>query len=270
MKRVNFTTYIGLGLGLYFVISGMIESGHISLFWNFPSFLVIIGGTTGALILSYPLEHLKTLGSVMVRAFTNQKIDLKKDIQNIVEVSVLARKSGVLALEGVAKEYEDDAFFQKGIQMISDGFSREALTKNLKTEIFYMKKRHQIGIDMVDMIANSVTSLGLMGTYIGLIPMLNFLDNPSALGPLMSLELVSSFYGCFLSYVIFTPLVRKLKAMSAAEVLRNTLIMDGLSEVLEGKNPKLIEELLSASLTKKQMRKMMREADSEFNNERIA
>jgi chemotaxis protein MotA len=272
MKRISWTSFIGLSLGLFFVIQGIIESHSAKLFWNLPSFLVIIGGTTASLIYSYPGAYLKTLGVVIAKGFTAQKLDYSKDIQNIVEISILARKNGVLSLENVAKEYDDDPFFQKGVQMIADGFSKDALMKQLKSEIYYMKQRHAIGIDMVDMIAGTVTSLGLMGTYIGLIPMLNHLDDPAALGPLMSLELVSSFYGCFISYVVFSPLVRRLKGMDKAEVLRNTLIMDGLCEVLEGKNPKLIEELLSVSLTKKQLRKRQINGESgiDTSSERLA
>ncbi len=272
MKRISWTSFIGLGLGLFFVIQGIIESHSPQLFWNVPSFLVIIGGTTASLIYSFPGAYLKTLGSVIAKGFSAQKIDYARDIQNIVDISIIARKNGVLALENVAKEYDDDSFFQKGIQMIADGFSKDALMKQLKTEIHYIKQRHSVGIEMVDMIASTVTSLGLMGTYIGLIPMLNHLDDPAALGPLMSLELVSSFYGCFISYIMFGPLVRRLKGMDKAETTRNTLIMDGLCEVLEGKNPKLIEELLSAALNKKQIRRKQRDSErtADVSSERLA
>lgn len=272
MKRISWTSFFGLGLGLFFVIQGIIESHSAHLFWNVPSFLVIIGGTIASLIFSYPGAYLKTLPVVIAKGFKAQKLDYSKDIQNIVEISILARKNGVLSLENIAKDYDDDPFFQKGVQMIADGFSKDALMKQLKSEIYYMKQRHYIGIDMVDMIANTVTSLGLMGTYIGLIPMLNHLDDPASLGPLMALELVSSFYGCFISYVIFSPLARRLKGMNKAEILRNTLIMDGLCEVLEGKNPKLIEELLSVSLTKKQLKIKQRHAETRIDasSERLA
>lgn len=272
MKRVSWTTLMGLCLGLYFVISGIIETGDPTLFWNVPSFLVIVGGTFASFLYSFPFDYIKRLPSVIKKGFTNQKTNFAKDIQNIVDISIIARKNGVLALENVAKEYDDDPFLQKGIQMIADGFSKDALMKQLKTEIHYMKQRHSIGIDMVAMLADTVTKLGLMGTYIGLIPMLNQLDKPETLGKMMALELVSSFYGCFISYIWFGPLATRLKGMDKAEILRNTLIMDGLCEVLEGKNPKLIEELLSAALNKKQLRKRERDAEraTDAASERLA
>lgn len=260
MKRFSVSTLIGLGIGLFCVVSGIYGAGHLSSFVNFPSIFIICGGSAGALITSFPMRQLKTLGSVMWKGFKREKTDFEKDIQIIVDAATIARTKGILALEEVAQQHRDDHFLSKGIQLVADGTKKESVVKILKTEIFYLKKRHQDGHAMLDMLADSVTSLGLLGTYIGLIPMLENLEDPASLGPLMAIELVSSFYGAFLSYVIFGPLAHRLKTMSSDEVLRNMLIIDGLTDLVDGKNPRYIEEHLVAALTKKQAERVARQS----------
>lgn len=258
MKRLSISTIIGLGIGVLCVISGIYQAGSFRSFYNLPSIFIIIGGTTGAVITSFPPKQLKTLGAVIRKGFRKERVDFSKDIQTIVEISTYARSKGTLALEDLADQYASDPFLRKGILLIADGVSKESLVSSLKTEIYYMKKRHQSGHAMMDMIADSVTSLGLLGTYVGLIPMLEHLEDPASLGPLMAVELVSSFYGAFISYVVFGPLANRLKTMTADEVLRDTLIIEGLAAILEGQNPRAIEERMVSSLTKKQARKMGR------------
>ena len=220
---------------------------------NLPSFLIIAGGTAGALILAFPFERLKTLGSVIARAFKKDHIDLQKDIETILELSEFAKKNGTLALEN----------------------SLSSNIASMQNDIYFAQKRHKQGHAMIDLIASSVTSLGLMGTYIGLIPMLEHLEDPTSLGPLMAIELVTSFYGAFLSYVIFMPLSRKLKNMSSEEALRKEIILEGLVDIQKGKNPRIIQEELVACLTKKQAKTMTKNGKKskkpfEFKGKKVA
>lgn len=255
-KKIAFSTFIGLAVSLTLVINGMREAGHLSLYINIPSIFMIFGGTLGATIISFPPKHLKKFFIVFRKAFSKEKYDFIKDIQALVTISEFSRKKGLLALETLASDYENEAFLQKGMLLITDGVSKDVLVSTLKSDIFYMKKRHAEGQAMMDYVASTVTSLGLMGTYIGLIPMLNNLENPETLGPLMAIELVSSFYGAFTSYVIMTPIARRLGTMNADEVLRNTLLIEGLVAIREQLNPRIIEERLLSSLTKKQQKMM--------------
>lgn len=256
MKRLSVSTVIGLGIGVMCVVMGIATSGNFRSFYNLPSLFIIVGGTVGAVVTSFPPKQLKMFVPVFLKGFRRQKADFGKDIQTIVRISTYARKKGTLALEDIAEEYRDDHFLYKGLLLIADGVGRETLIGNLKDEIYYMKKRHQSGYAMMDMVADSVTSLGLMGTYVGLIPMLQHLEDPASLGPLMAVELVSSFYGAFLSYVIFGPVAHRLRMMTADEVLRDTILLEGLAAVQEGQNPREIEERLMSALTMKQTRRM--------------
>lgn len=266
MKRMGLSTIIGLGIGALCVVIGIYQSGNFRSFYNLPSLLIIVGGTAGAVVTSFPPNKLRTLGPVIRKAFQKNKTDFVKDIQTIVEISELIRAKGILALESVSEKYKDDAFLYKGILLITDGYNKENLVADLKSEVFFMKKRHAVGHAMMDMIADSVTSLGLLGTYVGLIPMLEHLEDPASLGPLMAIELVSSFYGAFISYVIFGPLANRLKMMSSDEVLRDMLLMEGFVSILDGKNPRVIQEHLLSSLTKKQAKRLGRKGKKELLN----
>ena len=149
-------------------------------------------------------------------------------------------------MEDTIDRYTDDAFIQRGIRLIVDGADEEQLRNALEGATYFMKQRHQKGAAMVNMIAATAPALGLVGTYVGLIPMLNNLDDPSTLGPMMALELVSSFYGGFMAYVIFSPLAKRLRFLSEEEETRRDLLVEGLAAIQQGKNPKLIKEELFA------------------------
>ncbi len=244
--KLGKSTLIGLIISLSFVIGGILTTGHAKSFWNLPSLFIIVGGTVGSVVIAFPPERLKTLWPVMKRAFKKDRYDVREDILTIVKISEIARKEGLLPLEDYVDQHTDDAFIKEGILLIVDGADEEQLRNYLEGSTYFMKKRHQKGAAMLSMIAATAPALGLLGTYVGLIPMLNSLDDPTTLGPMMALELVSSFYGAFIAYVIFAPLGKRLKLMSKEEEARRELLIEGLAAIQQGKNPKLIKKELSA------------------------
>jgi chemotaxis protein MotA len=246
MRKPGKSSVIGLLISVGFVIGGVIATGLISSFWNLPSIFIIIGGTAGAVILAYPPEMLKVLWPVIKRAFIKDKNNLKEDIITLVKLAEIGRKEGLLALEDYIDDYIDDVFMKKGIMLIVDGVNEEQLRYKLEGETYFMKQRHNKAASMLSMIAATAPALGLLGTYVGLIPMLNSLDDPTTLGPMMALELVSSFYGACIAYVIFSPLSKRLKIMSREEETRRELLIEGIVAIQQGKNPRQIKEELSA------------------------
>lgn len=195
--------------------------------------------------MAFPPQRLKTIGTVTKKAFSKADFDLKKDIVSLVRCAEISRRDGLLALENHLNDLTDDAFLKMGIQYIVDGADEDQLRNLLEGSTYFMKQRHQKGAAMLDMIAATAPALGLLGTYVGLIPMLNNLDDASTLGPMMALELVSSFYGAFVAYVIFSPLAKRLKFINKEET-RRELLIEGLAGIQQGKNPRLIREELQA------------------------
>ncbi|WP_455717038.1 motility protein A [Anaerosporobacter sp.] len=246
MSKYGKSTLVGLIISISFVVGGIIATGQAKSFWNVPSAFIIIGGTVGAVVIAFPPKRLKTLVPVMKRSLKKDEFDIKEDIIALVKISEIARKSGLLTLEDCVGDYTDDPFIKKGVQLIVDGADEEQLRNLLEGSTYFMKQRHQNGAAMLSMIAATAPALGLLGTYVGLIPMLNSLDDPTTLGPMMALELVSSFYGAFIAYVIFSPMAKRLKLMSKDEESRRELLIEGLVGIQQGKNPNLIKEELLA------------------------
>ena len=153
-----------------------------------------------------------------------------------------------------------------------DGTDEDKLRDSLESETYFMQQRHQKGIAMVEMIANTRPALGLLGTYIGLIPMLTNLDDPTKLGPLMALELVTSFYGSFLSNLIFSPIAKRLKLLNREEVSRRELMTEGLVGILMHKNPRIIREELNFFLAAREVDSRKRKGSRSRNvdEERVA
>ena len=264
MFKSSKTSWIGLVGGIACVYIAIRMSGDIKTFISWPSIYITLGGTLAAMILSFPPERLKTLWPVMKKAFVNEKFDFEKDIDTITNLAEITRREGLLALEDAIDKYTDDKFLKKGILLIVDGADKEQLREYMETEIYFMQQRHQKGHAMLDMIASSVTSLGLMGTYVGLIPMLHSLEDPTKLGPLMAIELVTSFYGAFFAYVIFMPMSKRLKVMSANEVTRKEFLLEGLTDIEENQNPKMIrEKLVFYMISNKAMRKLVSEQQND-------
>ena len=143
-NKYAITTIIGLIGGVACVGIAIAESGNLSLFINIPSLLIIVGGTAFALVMSYPLSTLKTLGSVIKQAFIENTDDLIEDINTIAELSEVSRRDGLLALESYA-ENSNDLFLKKGLNLLVDGNTREYLEDSMVSEIYHAQKRHRNG-----------------------------------------------------------------------------------------------------------------------------
>jgi chemotaxis protein MotA len=246
LSKFGISTLIGLIAGASLILSSVFISGHAALFWNLPSLFIIMGGTFGSVVMAFPPKRLKTMIPVIKKAFSNEKNDVTEDLLTLVSLAEISRKEGLLALEDTVDQYTDDEFIKRGIRLIVDGADEEQLRNSLEGSMYFMKQRHNKGAAMIDMIASTAPALGLLGTYVGLIPMLNNLDDAASLGPMMALELVSSFYGAFIAYVVFSPLAKRLKVMSSEEASRKEIIIEGLSAIQQGKNPKIMKEELAA------------------------
>lgn len=255
VSKMSKAIITGLVISLTCIAASIVMSGDLKLFLNWPSVFITIGGTTGVMVTAFPAHRLKGLGAVLRKAFKSDKYDIEKDIETILTLSELVKKKGMLALESEPKLYEDDDYLKRGITLMLDGTHEEDLRSSLDTETYFMQQRHLKGVAMVEMIASTTPALGLLGTYIGLIPMLTSLDDPTKLGPLMAIELVTSFYGSFLANLIFAPLAKRLRIMNGEEVSRREILLEGLVGILLRKNPRLMREELMCFVRTRQIKR---------------
>ena len=249
-------TIIGIVGAIAFVILGIVWGGqmqNLGNFYDMSSVLIVIGGTIMASVASYPLKTMMTLPKIIGKAFKSQQTDLNDDIDMILKIANVARREGLLSLENQIEEM-DNPFLKKGIMLIVDGSDPELIKNIMQTELVFISERHSTAHAMLDQMGAFAPAFGMIGTLIGLINMLKQLDDPDSLGPGMAVALVTTFYGSFLSNVVFTPLSKKLAAYSSHEYLQKELLLEGMLSIQDGENPRIIKDKLTAFIARGSIR----------------
>lgn len=249
---VDIATLIGLVFGFIMVIFGIVSSAGFSAivesFIDVPSIIITFGGTISCLITSYTLKDLITNLKGAAIAFKDPKLDHGAVITKIIELSNVARKEGLLALEEVASNLEDE-FMKKGILLIVDGTEPELVRGILETELANMDERHKKISGFFEYMAAMGPAWGMIGTLIGLVNMLAKLDDLSTVGPNMAVALITTLYGSLIANWIATPIANKLKLINNNEYQMKEIVIEGLLSIQAGENPRVIEEKLKSFLS---------------------
>ncbi len=244
---MDLSTILGIIAGLGLVLWGIMSAGELSWFWSLASFLIVVGGTISATFIAYPLNRVLSTFKVVKKAFSNSDFEPSIIINEIITLANTARREGLLALEEAVEEINDD-FLQKGVMLIVDGTDPELVKNILETELSFLEERHSEGKGLFDIMGTLAPAFGMIGTLIGLIIMLQQLEDPSTIGPSMSIALITTFYGSVMANLFFIPIAKKLKIKSREEVLLKEIMIEGLLSIQAGENPRIIEEKLKAFL----------------------
>jgi chemotaxis protein MotA len=245
---MDITSIIGSLLVFGLVFSSMASgAGGLAIFVDVPSAMVVIGGTTGVVLMNFPMANVKDLIKVLLRTFLFSLNNPQKEIERVVEYANLARKEGLLALESKVKDV-DDAFFAKGVQLVIDGFPAETVRDIMELEAEWQKQRHSTGKKMMDAVGAMAPAFGMIGTLIGLVQMLQNLSDPSAIGGGMAVALLTTLYGAMIANMIFIPLAGKLEIRAGEESLLRELMIEGIVSIQAGEGPQLIREKLKTFL----------------------
>lgn len=203
------------------------------------------------MITSYTFPMLKNGLKGLALAVKGVKFDEAEVIKSIINLSNVARKEGLLALEEAANNMEDE-FIKKGILLIVDGTDPELVRGIMETELSCTEDRHAEVIGFWDNLGAMGPAWGMIGTLIGLINMLKHLEDISSVGPNMSTALLTTLYGSLLVNWLCTPISNKLKANNALEVKMKQVMIEGILSIQAGENPRVIEEKLKSFLSPKQ------------------
>ena len=222
---MDIATLIGLVLAIGLLIGSILMGSPLSAFFNVPGLLIVVGGTIAAALTAESLQSVIGSIKVALKTFKNDANDPTETIEKIVELSNIARREGMLALENQQLE---DAFFAKALRMAVDGTSPEEIRDTLIAEMLSMKARHTRGQKLFKFMAASAPSMGMIGTLIGLVQMLRALDDPSAIGPAMAIALLTTLYGAVMAFMLFGPIANKLERRSADEAAHMTVVLDGI------------------------------------------
>lgn len=242
---MDLATLLGLVGAIGIVLAAIFTGGEIGMFVNGPSIMVVIGGTIGAVMMKFTLGQFLGAFKVAMRAFIF-KLDKPEDlIELTVEMANEARKGGLLALEG--KETSND-FLAKGIQMMVDGHEPDVVKQTLMTDMNAAVERHDVGRSIFKSIGDAAPAMGMIGTLIGLVQMLSNMSDPASIGPSMAVALLTTLYGAMIANIFAIPISDKLALRANEERMVKSMIIDSLLGIQEGRNPRVIEEILMTYL----------------------
>jgi chemotaxis protein MotA len=239
-------TILGLGLGFGLIIAAMVIGGGVMPFVDAQSALIVIGGTFAATMTNQKLPYVIAGLKSAVQAFLDKSSPKAELVPLIVDLAGKARKEGLVALEG---EEIADPFMARGVRLGVDGLSPELIAETLKGELAAMKQRHERAQQIFKFMAATAPSMGLIGTIIGLVQMLQNLDDPDSIGPAMAVALLTTLYGAILAFVVYGPIGEKLANRTAEEVAVKKLAIAGVESILKGDNSMVIQSKLESLLS---------------------
>jgi chemotaxis protein MotA len=239
-------TAIGIAVALGGLLLGMLMEGSSPAgLINIPAFLFVIVGTFGVTLAGTSVERMKAIPALYKRAISPPVLDVPGRVHLIVDYAEKARRDGLLALDDELGKVDDD-FTRKGFQLVVDGTDPDLVREILENEIDGMAARHRAAVRPFDKAGGFAPTMGILGTVLGLIHVLENLAAPQTLGPLISAAFVATLFGVGIANVVFLPVANKLKEISEEEVELRTVTLEGVLAVQAGDNPRVVGEKLRA------------------------
>jgi chemotaxis protein MotA len=229
------------------LLSAMMEGTSPASFINIPAVIIIVGGTAGATLGSVGMESMKRIPALWKIVLNSDPPDMGARVSLLVALAEQARREGLLALDAKLGEI-DDAFTRKGLQLVVDGSDPTLVREVLEAEIDGMATRHATGAAPFEKAGGFAPTMGIIGTVMGLVHVLQNLAAPSTLGPAISTAFIATLMGVGAANVVFLPAANRLKAISAQELELRTLTLDGILAVQAGDNPRIVAEKLASYL----------------------
>ncbi len=240
---MDIATLAGVVAGVGLVLISILMNSGLMLFWSAPSAMIVIGGTFAAIFIAFPMNEVLKVMGLFLRVFLVKKTDQYQLIESMVDVCNVARKGGVLAIESKLKDIENE-FLKKGLEMTVDGKDEATVNALLKREIKQIQNSHKDGWEIFNQMGAFAPAFGMIGTLIGLIQMLADLSDVDSVGPKMAIALITTFYGALMANLLFIPMTVKLKRRSSTEGLEMNLVLEGISYIRKGVNPRFMKDVL--------------------------
>jgi chemotaxis protein MotA len=216
-------------------------------FMNAEAFLIVMGGTFCALMVNYPFSQVFGVFRVLKKVMSNYTVDTQEIITTFVKFAKKARTEGFLALQEEVKSTKDD-FLKRGVQLVIDGADKEFIQNMMETELGFLRERHKVGQEIFNSLGTYSPAFGIIGTILGMILMMNSLDDVAAVPRRMALCLSAAFIGLGSGYMLFLPMAGKLRRRSEEEILIKEIVIRGVLLLQTGAAPSLLESNLKAYL----------------------
>lgn len=254
---MDLATLIGM-VGAILTVGVAIGMGGVpSAFVNAPSLVIVVVGTLLVTLMKFSLGQFLSAARVALKAFIFKVPEPSVLIDKSVELANEARSNGLLALE---EAEVPDEFFKKGINLVVDGHDQDVVRSVLTKEVDLTVSRHKDGQAIFKAIGDVAPAMGMIGTLIGLVQMLTVMDDPKQIGPSMAVALLTTLYGAMIANMIALPIADKLALRSTEERLAKSLIVDAILGIQDGRNPRVIQDMLTTYLPKSKRANEEREA----------
>jgi len=247
-SNIDFVTVFGLVISLGLIGVALFSAGSPDAFLNAPSLMIVVGGTIAVTAMSFSGAEVSQSWGIIKNSLIRKTFNPAELARSLMDISVLARKHGLLALAKIENRTRKDIFLNKAAQMVSDGYTPMDIERILTQKMDTLVDRHRKGASMLQRAADVAPAMGLIGTLVGLVQMLTNLADPSSIGPSMAIALLTTFYGAIMSTVIFAPLAAKLERNSKEEILLKGLIKTAMVSIAKQENPRRLEMLLNSDL----------------------
>lgn len=243
---MDIVTILGFLIAFGSILGGMVlEGGHLSSLYVPVAALIVYGGTAGAVMVQSTMSEFMTGMKRFGWIFITPKCDLEATAAKMVEWANIARKDGLLGLEGKIEEEEDD-FTKLALQMVVDGTDSKTVIGIMEIKIDALEKDYKKSMKVWEGMGGYAPTIGIIGAVLGLIHVMGNLSDPSALGGGIAVAFVATVYGLVGANILFLPPANKIATISATLILEKMLILDGLAAITDGDNPRNIEIKLNA------------------------
>ncbi len=242
---MDILSIFGVLLGFSAIMGGnFLEGGHLASLLNLPALIIVGGGTLGATFLHFPPKIILHSIKITWLIFLPRKVQLKDQIEKVVMWSALARKEGLLGLEAVVDK-ELDPFARKGLQLLVDGNEPDVIRDCLDVELNTIEHIEMQAAKVYEAMGGYSPTIGIIGAVVGLIQVMQNLTEPELLGIGIATAFVATIYGVGFANLLFLPVANKLKHQVYASLQAKEMMLEGISAIAEGENPRNIELKLS-------------------------
>lgn len=245
-------TILGLLLAFGGILGGQyIEGGSVKSLLQSTAAIIVIGGTFGACMIQFPISVFMAGMKSATKAFFARKVNNKDIIAEIIRYANKARRQGIISLESEVESISDP-FLKKALNMAVDGIEPKTLRETMEMEMSNMEEEGELPIKFWEAAGGYSPTIGIIGAVLGLIHVMENLTDPSKLGGGIAVAFVATVYGVTLANVIYFPIAGKLKLQHRAHMVAKEIILTGVISILEGENPRLIEDKLKSFLSQKE------------------
>ncbi|MHB1299280.1 MAG: flagellar motor protein [Burkholderiales bacterium] len=242
--RFDFNSAIGLILALAGIVGGhILEGGHVDSLLQVTAFVIVAGGTVGAVMLQTPIRVFWGGIRMLKWIFIPPNYVSESLIRQITVWSSAVRKEGLLILDAGTEEIKDP-FVRKGMHLLVDGTPPEKMREMLEVDINAFEDFGRQSAKVWEAAGGYAPTIGILGAVLGLIHVMENLSNPSKLGGGIAVAFVATIYGVGLANLVFLPIANKLKTLINQQVIWREMLIDGLVAIAQGENPRIIEEKL--------------------------